>query len=220
MMDPRDVLLVVDVQNDFCPGGNLAVADGDAVVPIINRLIPAFRHVVLTQDWHPKGHASFASSHADKAPFETVQMPYGEQTLWPDHCLQGSEGAAFHPDLEADGALAIIRKGMDAQIDSYSAFTENDRTTTTGLAGLLGALEIRRVFLTGLASDFCVAWSATDARSHGFEAIVIEDATRPVGLPGTVEAAREAFRESGVIVTSSDDLPTGFAPGAAGPQEL
>ncbi len=220
MMDPRDVLLVVDVQNDFCPGGNLAVADGTAVVPVINRLMPAFRNVVLTQDWHPKGHASFASSHAGKAPYETAQMPYGEQTLWPDHCLQGSAGAAFHAGLEADCALAIIRKGMDSQIDSYSAFTENDRTTTTGLAGLLRALEIQRVFLTGLAFDFCVAWSATDARTLGFEAIVIEDATRPVGLPGTVEAAREAFREAGVVVTTSHDIPKGSAPGAAGPQEL
>jgi len=165
MMGPHDLLLVVDVQNDFCPGGNLPVADGHRVVPVINRLLPRFRNVVLTQDWHPSDHASFASMHAGKSPYDTISMPYGEQTLWPDHCIQGSEGASFHPDLETDGALAVIRKGMNASIDSYSAFTENDRSTPTGLGGLLGTLHIQRVFLVGLAFDFCVGWSASDARA-------------------------------------------------------
>jgi len=142
MMGPHDLLLVVDVQNDFCPGGNLPVADGDQVVPVINRLLPQFRNVVLTQDWHPSDHASFASMHAGKSPYDTISMPYGEQTLWPDHCIQGSEGASFHPDLETDGALAVIRKGMNASIDSYSAFTENDRSTPTGLGGLLGPVPL------------------------------------------------------------------------------
>jgi nicotinamidase/pyrazinamidase len=205
-MEPHDLLLVVDVQNDFCPGGSLAVADGDQVVPVINRLLPRFRHVVLTQDWHPADHASFASRHSGKAPYEAVQMPYGEQTLWPDHCVQGSDGAAFHPDLETDRASAVIRKGMNPRLDSYSAFTENDRSTPTGLGGLLRALDIQRVFLAGLAFDFCVGWSATDARAHGFEAIVLEDATRPVDLPGTVAAARTAMHDAGVVVTTSRDI--------------
>ena len=212
-MEPHDLLLVVDVQNDFCPGGGLPVADGDQVVPVINRLLPTFRHVVLTQDWHPADHASFASRHPGKAPYEAVQMPYGEQTLWPDHCVQGSDGAAFHPDLETDGALAVIRKGMNPGIDSYSAFTENDRSTPTGLSGLLRALHVQRVFLAGLAFDFCVGWSAADARAHGFEAIVLEDATRPVDLPGTVAAARTAMRDAGVIVTTSHEI----AGGGSGP---
>ncbi len=212
-MEPHDLLLVVDVQNDFCPGGNLPVADGDRVVPVINRLLPRFRHVVLTQDWHPADHASFASRHPGKAPYEAVQMPYGEQTLWPDHCVQGSDGAAFHPDLDTDGALAVIRKGMNPGIDSYSAFTENDRSTPTGLGGLLRALDIRRVFLAGLAFDFCVGWSASDARAHGFEAVVLEDATRPVDLPGTVAAARTAMRDAGVVVTTSREI----AGGGSGP---
>ena len=214
-MEPHDLLLVVDVQNDFCPGGGLPVADGDQVVPVINRLLPQFRHVVLTQDWHPADHASFASRHPGKAPYEAVQMPYGEQTLWPDHCVQGSDGAAFHPDLETDGALAVIRKGMNPGIDSYSAFTENDRSTPTGLSGLLRALHIQRVFLAGLAFDFCVGWSATDARAHGFEAIVLEDATRPVDLPGTVAGARTAMRDAGVIVTTSHEI-TGGGSGPTG----
>ena len=206
-MDPHDLLLVVDVQNDFCPGGSLAVAGGDQVVPVINRLLPRFRHVVLTQDWHPADHASFASRHPGRAPYEAVRMPYGEQTLWPDHCVQGSDGAAFHPGLETDRALAVVRKGMNPGIDSYSAFTENDRRTPTGLGGLLRALDIRRVFLAGLAFDFCVGWSATDARAHGFEAVVLEDATRPVDLPGTVAAARTALSDAGVRVTTSRELP-------------
>ena len=217
MMGPNDLLLVVDVQNDFCPGGNLPVADGDQVVPVINRLLPQFRNVILTQDWHPADHASFASMHAGKSPYDTISMPYGEQTLWPDHCIQGSEGAAFHPDLETDSALAVIRKGMNASIDSYSAFTENDRSTPTGLGGLLGALHIQRVFLVGLAFDFCVGWSATDARAHGFEAIVIEDATRPVDLPGTVDAARDAFRDAGVVVTVSREVEGAGAGGKGRP---
>ena len=215
-MDPHDLLLVVDVQNDFCPGGSLAVAGGDQVVPVINRLLPRFRHVVLTQDWHPADHASFASRHPGRAPYEAVRMPYGEQTLWPDHCVQGSDGAAFHPGLETDRALAVVRKGMNPGIDSYSAFTENDRRTPTGLGGLLRALDIRRVFLAGLAFDFCVGWSATDARAHGFEAVVLEDATRPVDLPGTVAAARTALSDAGVRVTTSRELTGGGSGAPAG----
>ncbi len=206
-MSPGDLLLVVDVQNDFCPGGRLAVADGDQVVPVINRLLPRFENILLTQDWHPPHHTSFASRHPGTAPFETVTMPYGEQTLWPDHCIQGSSGAAFHPGLRTERALGILRKGMDVHIDSYSAFTENDRRTPTGLSGLLRARRIERVYLVGLAFDFCVCWSALDARAHGFEAIVLEDATRPVGLPGTVAAARTALRKAGVAVTHSRAEP-------------
>ncbi len=206
MMASHDLLLVIDVQNDFCPGGNLAVADGGAVVPVINHLMPRFRHIVLTQDWHPSGHASFASAHPGKAAYDTVQMPYGEQTLWPDHCVQGTYGADFHPDLLTDHALAVIRKGLNPAIDSYSAFAENDRTTPTGLAGLLETLKIERVFLAGLAFDFCVGWSAVDARTHGFQATVIEDATRSVDLPGTVSATREAFADAGVTSITSHEL--------------
>ncbi len=202
-MNARDLLLIIDVQNDFCPGGSLAVAGGDQVVPVINRLLPGFAHVVLTQDWHPPRHSSFASEHPGASPFETVTMEYGEQTLWPDHCIQGSPGARFHPGLETDRALAVIRKGMNAGIDSYSAFTENDRKTPTGLEGLLRSRGLERVYLAGLALDFCVCWSALDARAHGFETTVIEDATRPVDLPGTVAAARTALQAAGVAVTTS-----------------
>lgn len=203
---PRDLLLVVDVQNDFCPGGRLAVAGGDEVVPVINRLMPRFAHVALTQDWHPAGHSSFASRHEGKEPYDTVEMPYGAQTLWPDHCVQGTEGALFHPDLDAARAGVVIRKGMRPDIDSYSAFAENDRATPTGLAGYLGALGIERIYLVGLAFDFCVGWSALDARRHGFAAVVLEDATRPVDLPGTVEATRRAFAGDGVEVSDSGSV--------------
>src|ERR1700728_3425751 len=171
-----DLLLIIDVQNDFCPGGALAVTDGDAVVPVINRLAERFDHVVLTQDWHPAGHSSFATSHPGYAVFEAIDMPYGRQTLWPDHCVQGTSGAAFHPQLETDRAELVIRKGFRPTIDSYSAFYENDRRTPTGLAGYLRERGLTRVFLAGLAFDFCVRYSAEDAQREGFAVFVIEDA--------------------------------------------
>ncbi|NPU09944.1 bifunctional nicotinamidase/pyrazinamidase [Bradyrhizobium sp. 83012] len=195
----EDLLLIIDVQNDFCPGGALAVADGDAVVPVINRLSGLFDHVVLTQDWHPAGHSSFASSHPGKAPFESVTMPYGPQTLWPDHCIQGTPGAAFHPGLATDKAQMIIRKGFRPAIDSYSAFFENDKTTPTGLAGYLRERGLKRVFLVGLATDFCVHYSAVDARRLGFAAVVVDDACRGIDLGGSMAAAKAEGAEAGVI---------------------
>ncbi|WP_315776269.1 MULTISPECIES: bifunctional nicotinamidase/pyrazinamidase [unclassified Bradyrhizobium] len=194
----EDLLLIIDVQNDFCPGGALAVADGDAVVPVINRLSGMFDHIVLTQDWHPAGHSSFASSHPGKAPFESVTMPYGPQTLWPDHCIQGTPGAAFHADLATDKAQLIIRKGFRATIDSYSAFFENDKTTPTGLAGYLRERGLKRVFLVGLATDFCVHYSAVDARRLGFAAIVVDNACRGIDLGGSMAAAKAQGAEAGV----------------------
>lgn len=200
---PNDLLLVIDVQNDFCPGGALAVADGDAVVPVVNRLATVFDHVALTQDWHPTGHSSFASSHPGKTPFETVTMPYGEQTLWPDHCIEGGKGAAFHPDLDLTGAEIIVRKGFRPAIDSYSAFFENDRTTPTGLAGYLRERGFSRVTCVGLATDFCVRYSAVDARRLGFEVTLVEDACRAIDLNGSLAAAMEEMREAGVAVVES-----------------
>lgn len=198
-IDPdHDLLLVIDVQNDFCPGGALAVPEGDAVVPVINRLATRFRHAVLTQDWHPAGHRSFASSHPGKPPFSSVQMPYGNQTLWPDHCMQGTAGAAFHPDLEVPCTELILRKGFRAEIDSYSAFFENDRTTPTGLAGYLTERRFRRVVLVGLATDYCVAYSAIDAAKLGFRVTVALDACRAIDLEGSVARAREEMQDAGV----------------------
>ena len=197
-IEADDVLVVIDVQNDFCPGGALAVAEGDAVVPVINRLSERFAHVVLTQDWHPAGHSSFASSHPGSAPFETIDMPYGPQTLWPDHCVQGTPGAAFHPKLAIDHAELIIRKGFDGAIDSYSAFYENDRRTPTGLVGYLHERGLKRVFLAGLATDYCVFYSAVDARREGFETIVIEAGCRAIDLPGSLAAAWAEMAEAGV----------------------
>ena len=193
-----DVLLIVDVQNDFCPGGNLAVADGDAVVPAINRLAGAFAHVVLTQDWHPPGHLSFASSHPCKRPFETVTLAYGAQTLWPDHCVQETPGAAFHGALDTPRAELVLRKGHRQDIDSYSAFYENDRVTPTGLAGYLRERGLGRVFCAGLALDYCVRYSAEDAAHAGFETFVIEDACRAIDSAGSLAAARQALAESSV----------------------
>jgi nicotinamidase/pyrazinamidase len=201
-----DAFLVVDVQNDFCPGGALAVPEGDAVVPLINDLAKGFKNVVMTQDWHPPEHSSFASSHPVKAPFETTTLDYGEQTLWPDHCVQGSAGAEFHRDLELANCRLIIRKGDRRHIDSYSAFYENDRTTTTGLSGYLQAHGVRRVFLAGLAMDFCVFYTAMDARKEGLEVVIIEDACRAIDLEGSLEAARHAMDEAGVLVIQSSDL--------------
>lgn len=194
------VLLVVDVQNDFCPGGALAVADGDAVVPVINRLAERFAHVVLTQDWHPPNHRSFASQHRGRQPFETVDLAYGPQTLWPDHCVAGSSGAGFHPRLDAARAEVVLRKGFRPEIDSYSAFFENDRETPTGLAGYLRERGLRRLFLAGLATDYCVAWSALGAVAAGFEATVIEDACRAIDLGGSLARAMGELRAAGIAL--------------------
>ena len=179
-IDENDVLLVIDLQADFMPGGALAVEDGDAVVPLINALALRFPHVVVTQDWHPPGHASFASSHDGARPFDVKRVAYGDQVLWPDHCVQGTAGAALHPDLALDLAFLILRKGMHAPVDSYSAFVEADGKTTTGLAALLKARGVKRIFACGLATDYCVAFSALDARAAGFEAFVIDDACRAI----------------------------------------
>jgi len=193
-----DLLIVVDVQNDFCPGGALAVPEGDAVVPVINRLATRFAHRVLTQDWHPAGHSSFAAAHHGKAPFETTEMTYGTQVLWPDHCVQGTEGAAFHPDLHVDGADLIIRKGFRSAVDSYSAFFENDRSTPTGLAGYLRDRGFESVVLVGLATDFCVAYSALDARRLGFATTLVTDACRAIDLNGSLDAAMKEMAAAGV----------------------
>jgi nicotinamidase/pyrazinamidase len=193
-----DLLLIIDVQNDFCPGGALAVADGDAVVPVINRLAERFDHVGLTQDWHPSGHSSFADSHPGSTPFETIRMPYGRQTLWPDHCVQGTAGAAFHPQLLTERAELVIRKGFRSEIDSYSAFFENDRRTPTGLAGYLRERGLKRIFLAGLATDFCVHYSAVDARRLGFNTVLVEAGCRAIDLGGSLDAAWVAMAEAGV----------------------
>jgi len=182
-----DALLVIDVQNDFCPGGALAVSGGDQIVPIINRLSQRFEHVILTQDWHPAGHISFASSHPGSKLLERIQVTYGTQTLWPDHCVQGTHGADFHPDLDVPHSQLILRKGFRRNIDSYSAFLEDDHSTPTGLASYLRERGLKRLFLCGLAYDFCVRFSAVDGTAEGFECLVIEDATRAVGLSGSVE---------------------------------
>ena len=200
MASERDVLLIVDVQNDFCPGGRLAVPDGDAVVPVINRLARQFAHVILTQDWHPSGHASFASSHSGRQPFETIEAAYGAQTLWPDHCVQGTEGAALHPGLAVPQAELVLRKGYDRAIDSYSAFRENDRKTPTGLAGYLRERGFQHVTVCGLASDFCVFFSAIDARAAGFATAVALDASRAIDIDGSFAQALAAMREAGIVL--------------------
>ena len=202
----HDLLLVIDVQNDFCPGGALAVPRGDEVVPVINRLMPTFRHIVLTQDWHPQGHLSFASSHSGAEPFVSVTVTYGEQTLWPDHCVQGSRGAELNPGLDIQRAELILRKGFRRGIDSYSAFQENDRKTKTGLAGYLRERGIERIFLAGLAYDYCVHYSAVDARAAGFEAVVIEDACRAIGLDDSIGATRREFMSAGVEELRAGEL--------------
>lgn len=193
-------LIVIDVQNDFCPGGKLAVADGDVILPAVNGLIAAFDHVVLTQDWHPAGHSSFASSHPGNFPFQDIEMAYGPQTLWPDHCIQGTEGAAFHPALEWTKAELIIRKGFRADIDSYSAFFENDHKTPTGLGGYLKERGIGAVTLCGLATDYCVAFSALDAAALGFQVEVRLEACRGIDLNGSVVAMTGRMRDAGVTV--------------------
>jgi nicotinamidase/pyrazinamidase len=193
-----DLLLIIDVQNDFCTGGALAVTDGDAVVPVINRLAERFDHVVLTQDWHPSDHSSFATSHPGSASFDIIRMPYGQQTLWPDHCVQGTPGAAFHPQLATERAELVIRKGFRREIDSYSAFYENDRRTPTGLAGYLRERGLQRIFLTGLATDFCVYYSAVDARQLGFATVLIEAGCRAIDLAGSLDAAWAGMAAGGV----------------------
>ncbi len=192
-----EALLVVDVQNDFCTGGALAVPGGEAVVQGINRLWEGYACKVLTQDWHPPGHASFASSHEGKQPFDTGMLDYGEQVLWPDHCVQGTPGAAFHPELRTDGADLVLRKGFRPGIDSYSAFFENDRTTPTGLAGYLRERGVERVLLTGLATDFCVGFSALDALASGFETVVLEDLCRGLDMEGSLSRMLDDIRSRG-----------------------
>ena len=196
----REVLIVTDPQLDFCPGGALAVPEGDAIVPAVNRLAQRFPHVILTQDWHPPGHTSFASAHPGRRPFETIDLFYGTQTLWPDHCVQGSTGAAFHPGLDLPAAELIIRKGYHAAIDSYSAFRENDRRTPTGLASYLRERGIERVTLCGLALDYCVFFSAIDARQAGFAASVALDASRAIDLDGSLERALGEMRAAEVAL--------------------
>ena len=190
-----DVLLVIDVQNDFCPGGRLAVPRGNGVVPLVNLLGKLFQHVVLTQDWHPSGHRSFASAHPGRQPYETVSFAYGPQVLWPDHCVQGTPGAQFHAGLQIPHAELVLRKGYRRDIDSYSAFCENDHKTPTGLAGYLRERGLTRVFLAGLALDFCVRYSAEDAHRCGFEVIVVEEACRGIDVGGSIDATREAFSQ-------------------------
>lgn len=195
-----EALIVIDVQNDFCPGGALAVGGGDEVVPVINRLIERFEHVVVTQDWHPAGHSSFASSHPGRDAFASIDMPYGSQTLWPDHCIQGTKGAEFHPDLRWIKAELVLRKGFREAIDSYSAFFENDHRTPTGLGGYLKERGIGRVTLAGLATDFCVAYSALDAAKLGFEAVVVMDACRAIDLGDSLALMTQKMKDAGVVI--------------------
>jgi nicotinamidase/pyrazinamidase len=202
----NDVLLVIDVQNDFCPSGALAVPHGDEVVPIINRLASRFANVVLTQDWHPPGHESFASSHPGHKPFELTTASYGPQVLWPDHCVQGTPGAAFHPSLSTPHAELVVRKGFRRAIDSYSAFYENDHRTPTGLVGYLRERGLTNVFVAGLAFDFCVRHTAEDARRAGFTVTVIEDACRSIDLDGSVAAARQSLAALNIPCVTEKDL--------------
>ena len=194
----KTALLVIDVQNDFCPAGALEVAGGNEIIPYINEEMAKYDCVVLTQDWHPKGHSSFATSHEGKNPLELIKMPYGDQVLWPDHCVQGSKGAEFHPDLNIEQANAIIRKGSNPRIDSYSAFFENDRKTPTGLDGYLKSLEIEKINLVGLATDFCVNYSAQDAANLGYKVSVLEKMCRAIDLNGSLAAAKSEMQDCGV----------------------
>ena len=207
MPKTTDALLVVDVQNDFMPGGALAVPGGDEIVPLVNRLAAGFANVILTQDWHPAGHISFASSHPGRKPLETKKLRYGLQVLWPVHCVQGTEGAALHRDLSIPHAQLLIRKGCHRRVDSYSAFLEADRKTRTGLDGYLKSRGIQRVFCAGLATDFCVAWTALDARRFGFQAVVIEDGCRAIDVDGSLDAAWKEMIKADVRRLSSGNLP-------------
>jgi len=202
---PADALIVVDIQNDFCAGGALAVPGGDAVVPLVNRLARQFGVVVLTQDWHTPGHASFASTHG-RAPFQTIELAYGPQVLWPDHCVVGTSGAAFHPDLDVTDAQMIVRKGFHPAVDSYSAFVEADHVTKTGLAGYLAERAVERIFVVGLATDFCVGWTALDGRAAGFDVTVIEDACRGIDLDGSLDRAWRDMAAAGVLRCCSQDI--------------
>jgi nicotinamidase/pyrazinamidase len=199
-------LLIIDVQNDFCPGGALAVPEGDTVVPVINRLIPQFDAVIQTQDWHPEGHHSFASSHEGKAPYDTVELSYGNQVLWPDHCVQGSQGAEFHPDLNTLKTQVVIRKGFRKGIDSYSTFFENDQKTSTGLTGYLKERGITSLYAVGLATDFCVKWSVLDGINQGFKMTVVKDAVRGIDLDGSLEAAWSEMKKREADFTTSDEI--------------
>ena len=203
---PEDVLVVVDVQYDFLPGGSLAVAGGDAIVPLINTLGKHFTNVVLTQDWHPADHVSFASQHAGKAAFETIELDYGTQVLWPDHCVWGTHGAQLSTDLDLPQAQLIIRKGYNRAIDSYSGFQEADRQTLTGLAGYLGERDVGRLFVVGLATDYCVGWTAIDGAAAGFDVLVIEDATRAIDTAGSLAKAWRDMTEAGVARIQSRDV--------------
>lgn len=206
VLNESDFLLIVDVQNDFCKGGALAVPEGEEVVVVANRLARIFPHVIFTQDWHPKGHLSFASSHPGKEPFETLTVPYGEQLLWPDHCVQGTKGAEFHPDLNVLNCELVLRKGYDPLIDSYSAFFENDHKTATGLAGYLRERRINRLFLVGLATDYCVAYSGLDAVQAGFEVFVIEDGCRAIDMDGSLEEAWRKMEAASIGRIRSEDI--------------
>lgn len=206
MIDAATALIVIDVQNDFCAGGALAVPDGDAVVAPINAMAPRFSRIVLTQDWHTPGHASFASAHLGKKPFDVIQMPYGPQVLWPDHCVMGTRGAEFHPALDCPTAQTIIRKGHRPDVDSYSGFMEADRRTPTGLGGYLREHGVTRVVCVGLATDFCVSWTAQDARAAGLETFVIEDACRAIDANGSLAKAWEAMTAAGVKRITAADL--------------
>lgn len=205
-IEPSDLLLAIDIQVDFCPGGALAVVDGDGVVPLTNRLLDKFTQKVATQDWHPADHMSFAANHEGSQPFSEIEVAYGRQTLWPTHCVIGTTGAAFHPGLALDRFDLIIRKGFRASIDSYSAFFENDRTTATGLSGYLRERGAKRLFLTGLATDYCVHFSAMDAKRLGFEVVVVEDACRAIDLGGSLARARAEWDAAGIAVTMSTAL--------------
>lgn len=204
----QDVLLVVDVQNDFCPGGALPVVNGDQVIPPIRRIAPGFRHILLTQDWHPANHVSFAANHPGKRLYESIQLDYGPQTLWPTHCVQGTHGAEIHSSLQLFNAELILRKGYNAQIDSYSAFFENDRITPTGLAGYLRERGLKRIFLAGLAYDYCVAYSALDARRLGLPVVVVRDACRAIDLDGSVAHAEAQFAGNGVTLIETAEIET------------
>jgi nicotinamidase/pyrazinamidase len=207
--DATSALIVIDVQTSFVTGGALAVPHGEDVVPVINKIAPAFQNIVLTQDWHPAGHASFASTHPGKKPFETIQLAYGNQVLWPDHCVQGTHGAALHADLQIPWAQLILRKGFHQDVDSYSAFQEADRTTSTGLQGYLQQRGIKTLFLAGLATDYCVAWTALDARKATFETYIIEDACRGINLNGSLATAWREMEQNGVKRVQSSAIELG-----------
>ncbi len=199
-------LLIIDVQNDFCPGGKLAVPEGDAVVPIINTLIDRFNIIIQTQDWHPANHSSFASNHPDKNPYDTMKMEYGTQVLWPDHCIQNSLGAAFHPELNTEKTQVIIRKGFRTDIDSYSTFFENDKITATGLSGYLRERGVEELYATGLATDFCVKWSILDGLQEGFKMFLVQDAVRGIDLNGSLQSALDEMKEKGAVFITSDQI--------------